>query len=113
MKGERPAVIELRRYQRAPLDVAVEFSPRGAEAGEGRHPGRSKDISLGGMFVTTNEPLAFGTELVVHILLPGQKAPFALPGVVRWSRAGDGMGVQFGLMGARETHAITELTRGT
>ena len=41
---------------------------------------------------------------------PAQKAPFALPGVVRWNRD-DGMGVQFGLIGARETHAITELTR--
>jgi hypothetical protein len=29
---------------------------------------------------------------------------------VRWTRS-DGMGVQFGLIGARETHAITELTR--
>ena len=33
-----------------------------------------------------------------------------IPGVVRWTRP-DGMGVQFGLLGARETHAITELTK--
>jgi hypothetical protein len=44
------------------------------------------------------------------VILPSQRAPFALPGVVRWNRDG-GMGVQFGLIGARETHAITELTR--
>jgi type IV pilus assembly protein PilZ len=62
------------------------------------------------MYVRTASPLPFGAELVVHLLLPGQKAPFALPGVVRWTRAGEGMGVQFGLIGARETHAITELT---
>jgi type IV pilus assembly protein PilZ len=101
-------VIELRRYQRAPLDVPVEFI---AKVGGERFTGRSKDISVGGMFVHAQQPLAFGTELVVHLQLPGQKAPFALPGVVRWSRTGEGMGIQFGLMGARETHAITELTR--
>jgi type IV pilus assembly protein PilZ len=101
-------VIELRRYQRAPLDVPCEFIAK--EGGE-RFSGRSKDISVGGMFVYAQQPLAFGVELVVHLQLPGQKAPFALPGVVRWSRTGEGMGIQFGLMGARETHAITELTR--
>ncbi len=101
-------MIELRRSQRAPLDVPVEFTNKGSDT---RHPGRSKDISVGGMFVITDHPLAFGAELVIHVLLPGQKAPSALPGVVRWSRQGEGMGVQFGLMGARETHAITELTK--
>ncbi len=101
-------MIELRRYQRAPLDVPVEFATK---AGDGRHPGRSKDISVGGMYVHAEQPLPFGAELVVYLTLPGQKAAFALPGVVRWSRTGEGMGIQFGLLGARETHAITELTR--
>ncbi len=82
-----------------------------AKGGTERHPGQAKDISLGGMFVQTETPLAFGAEAVVHVTLPGQKAPFAIPAVVRWSRAGEGMGLQFGLIGARETHAITELTK--
>jgi hypothetical protein len=101
-------VIELRRYQRATLDVPVEFAAKG---GDERRQGRSKDISVGGMFVFADHPLAFGVDLVVYVVLPGQKAPFALPGVVRWSRDGEGMGIQFSLMGARETHAITELTK--
>jgi hypothetical protein len=101
-------VIELRRYQRAPLDVPVEFE---SKSHDGRHAGRAKDISVGGMFVFAEHPVAFGVELIVHVVLPGQKAPFALQGVVRWSREGEGMGIQFGLMGARETHAITELTK--
>jgi len=100
--------LELRRYQRAALDCALEFVPKGGKEHVG---GRARDISLGGMFVLTETPLAFGVELVVHVTLPGQKAPFALPAVVRWSRTGEGMGVQFGLLGARETHAITELTK--
>jgi type IV pilus assembly protein PilZ len=100
-------VIELRRYQRAPLDAELTFTVKG---GDSHVAGRSKDISVGGMFVLTASAPAFGAELVIHITLPGQKAPFALPGIVRWS-ARDGVGVQFGLLGARETHAITELTK--
>jgi hypothetical protein len=34
-----------------------------------------------------------------------------LSGVVRWAKPG-GFGVQFGPMGARETHAMTRLMRG-
>jgi uncharacterized protein (TIGR02266 family) len=101
-------VVEQRRHQRAPIDVAVEFVAKGSAE---RAAGHVKDVSVGGMFIVTPTPLPFGAELVVHVTLPGQKAAFALPGVVRWSRTGEGMGVQFGLLGARETHAITELTK--
>jgi type IV pilus assembly protein PilZ len=107
-KGDTPVVVELRRYQRAAIDVAVEFVAKGSVE---RLAGRAKDVSLGGMFLETPTPLPFGAELVVHVTLPGQKNLCALPGVVRWTRGTDGMGVQFGLIGARETHAITELTR--
>ena len=100
--------MELRRYQRAPVDLPVEFAAKGSRE---RFPGRAKDISVGGMYVEAEKPLAFGAELVVHVVLPGNKTAIALPAVVRWTRAGAGMGLQFGLLGARETHAITELTR--
>jgi type IV pilus assembly protein PilZ len=100
-------VQEQRRHGRAPLNVPVEFESKGSDQ---RFGGMAKDISLGGMFIETPEPLPFHAELTVRVLLPGQRAPFALPAVVRWTREG-GMGVQFGLIGARETHAITEVTR--
>src|ERR1019366_6685791 len=58
-----PHVIELRRYQRAPLEVDVAFTLKG---GQERLAGRSKDISLGGMFVLTAKPAAFGAEVVVY-----------------------------------------------
>jgi hypothetical protein len=101
-------LVELRRYQRAPIDIAVEFTSKGSAD---RKAGKAKDISLGGMYVETQHAAAFNGEIVVHLLLPGQRAPFALPAVVRWTRAGEGMGLQFGNLGARETHAITELTK--
>lgn len=100
-------MVELRRHQRARYDVPVEFVTKGSNE---RIAGQARDISLGGMFIVTATPLPFSAEIVVHISFPTQKTPFAIPGVVRWTRS-DGMGVQFGLIGARETHAITELTR--
>ncbi|MGH7282415.1 MAG: PilZ domain-containing protein [Polyangiaceae bacterium] len=93
---------ELRRTPRARLDADVDV----AIAGE-HHAGRSRDISNGGMFLEASVVPEFGAEVIVTLTMPGQKAPFAIPGVVRWTRDG-GMGVQFGLLGARETHAITE-----
>ena len=80
-------MVELRRYQRAPIDVPVEFAAKGSTE---RVAGRAKDISLGGMFVETPAPLPFGAELVVHVTLPGQKAPFALPGRRAVARAARG-----------------------
>jgi type IV pilus assembly protein PilZ len=100
-------VVELRQHQRTPVDLAVQFAAKGSSK---RVPGRAKDLSIGGMYLQTATPLPFGTEVVVEVLLPGQKAPMALPAVVRWTRATEGMGLQFGLLGARETHAITALS---
>lgn len=98
--------MELRRYQRTPVDIEVEFEIKGSKQ---RQAGRATDISLGGMFVNAS-PAPFSTEIVVYFRVRGQRAQLAIPGVVRWTRR-DGMGIQFGLLGARETHAITELTR--
>jgi type IV pilus assembly protein PilZ len=107
-KGEeRVTLVELRRYERTPVDIEVEFERKGSSD---RRVGRASDISLGGMFVRTPAPPGFSTEIVVYMRVRGQRAPLAIPGVVRWTR-GDGMGIQFGLLGARETHAITELAK--
>lgn len=78
--------------------------------GDGR--GTGKDISIGGIFIETDAPASFGAEIVVRVRLrtPNGEQEFSLPGIVRWARTG-GMGVQFGLLGALETHAITELTK--
>mgnify|MGYP001420732251 CR=1 FL=1 len=51
-----------------------------------------------------------GAQVAIRVDLPGANGPVILPGVVRWVRNG-GMGIQFGLMGAVETHLITEIGR--
>lgn len=100
-------MIEQRRHARSPIEADVTFSVKGKAE---KMTGRAKDISVGGMFVETTTPGGFGADVIVHVQLPGADQQMALPGVVRWVRDG-GMGVQFGLLGAKETHVITEIGR--
>lgn len=104
---DRTNQIEQRRYARAPLNSPVSFSIRGTTE---RRDGLCKDISIGGTFVETTSPAGFNAHVIIHITLPGAAAPFAMPGVVRWVERG-GMGIQFGSLGAVETHIITEICR--
>jgi type IV pilus assembly protein PilZ len=57
------------------------------------------------MFIETDRPSRSGARIVVYLTLPRSKREMALSAVVRWA-AHDGMGVQFGLLGARDTHEI-------
>ncbi len=100
-------MIELRRFIRTPVDVPASLTAKGAS-----QPivGRARDISVGGMFIETTNAVPFGTEVAVRVRLPRSKEELALPGVVRWVRT-EGMGIQFGLLGAKETHEITEIAR--
>jgi type IV pilus assembly protein PilZ len=83
------------------LALAFEVSGRRAHA-------TSRNIGLGGMFIETVEPASYGDLLTVYVPLPGFSSAVAISSVVRWT-APDGVGIQFGLMGARETHALTEI----
>jgi uncharacterized protein (TIGR02266 family) len=98
--------VENRRHQRATVDLPVEITTTTSDA---RIQGHASDLSLGGMFVRTDKPQPFGAEVIVHATLTAKKTPFELAAVVRWTRD-DGMGLQFLPLGARETHAIMELT---
>jgi type IV pilus assembly protein PilZ len=72
--------------------------------------GLAKDISIGGMFVESTEVVPFNTEITIVGRFPGAKADLRLAGVVRWAKP-NGFGIQFGSLGARETHAISELLK--
>jgi PilZ domain-containing protein len=72
--------------------------------------GVAKDISIGGMFVESTEVVPFGTEVTIVARFAGTKADVRLPAIVRWAKP-DGFGVQFGSLGARETHAISQLLK--
>ncbi len=70
----------------------------------------AKDLSVGGMFVEGEHVVKFGEQLTIELTATGSRKTLSLPAVVRWTRT-SGFGVQFGLLGARETHAISELVR--
>jgi type IV pilus assembly protein PilZ len=97
---------EKRQHARTPFEAAVEVvTQAGAKLG-----GKSRDISIGGMFVFASSSPAFGTEVKIHVTIPGL-GPTELPGIVRWTTS-EGFGVQFGLLGARQTHSIGAVVSG-
>ena len=93
-----------RSHPRVPLnaDVTCEVSGGASIAGH------AKDISIGGMFIESAGQVEFGLQVSIVLRLPNTHADMRLPAVVRWIKPG-GFGVQFGLLGARDTHAISEL----
>jgi len=97
-----------RRFVRVPLGVPVEISGESddflfAVVAVGR------DISLGGIFVDTDIPYLFGEHVLIYLALPHDARSMSLPATVRWT-CPSGIGLQFGLLGARDTHDITEFT---
>lgn len=96
-----------RRSHRIPIDVPVELTLRDSWQ---KVDGVAKDISLGGMFIETTCKPDFGASVIVTFALPGRRNPMVVLGTVRWT-GGRGIGVQFGPLGANETHAITQIER--
>ena len=64
-----------------------------------------RDVSIGGAFIATSDRFAYGESVIVHVHLPGLDSEIAISSTVRWVNK-DGCGVQFGVMGVRETHAL-------
>ncbi|MCH2108189.1 MAG: PilZ domain-containing protein [Polyangiaceae bacterium] len=109
---------EKREHQRVSFEVEtiVELVGQPREEGNASETvsgktvsGKTVDISVGGLFVESPEPLEIGTQVVVSLSLPGVDSA-KLPGFVRWVKP-NGWGIQFGLLGVRETHAIGKVVR--
>ena len=67
----------------------------------------ARDVSVGGMFVEAEVAPAFGTKLTIIGDFPGRPG-MKIPAIVRWITT-DGFGVQFGLLGAHETHVLAAI----
>jgi len=101
-------VIEKRKFPRKPVDLtAAIILPGSPDPIEGR----VRDLSIGGGFLLVAARPAFGQRIDVRIDFPAPAGPMTLPAIVRWTD-NDGVGVQFGLLGARETHAIANAIKG-
>ncbi len=96
---------EKRAHPRVPIELGVTCVLR-----ERSIDAIARDISLGGAFLACREVVGFGEEIIVQ--LPSLVGLLRLPAVVRW-RTADGFGVQFGLLGARDTHGILALMKKT
>lgn len=94
---------EKRLHYRKDVDYPVEFSVVGEAE---RLRGRCRNLSLGGVHVETDTPAPFGAKVTVYLPLE-DFGPTGMPGIVRWVKP-QKMGIQFGLLGARETYAITQ-----
>jgi hypothetical protein len=96
-------VDEKRRHPRIIINLPVSCE----EAGSAAFPAKAHDVSVGGMFVETDRTPAFGTKLTIVGNFPGGPG-LRLPAIVRWTTPG-GFGVQFGLLGAHETHVLAAI----
>jgi hypothetical protein len=95
---------ERRRHTRKRVDLPA-FYQLGGE-GE-RVQVHLADISVGGAYLDKVAAApAFGTEVVLLVTLP-DSAELKLEAVVRWAKPG-GIGLQFGMHGAKETFLLTE-----
>lgn len=79
----RPVVAEnfddRRSHPRLPIALKVEYKRLNSFFAD-----YTKNISRGGTFIRTNNPLAIGTEFMFHLQVPNLDTPLALKGKVQW-----------------------------
>jgi len=97
---------ESRQHPR--ISIAVDVDVRSAS---NFYAGRTRDLSLGGLFVETDVGLPIGVEIEVKLKLP--KGAFALSGEVVWSLSDRamgtvGIGVRFLELSSGAKRAINE-----
>jgi hypothetical protein len=72
--------------------------------------GYTRDVSVGGAFIESSGHPPFGSKVTMVMSAPGQ-GDLRVSAIVRWTQP-DGFGVQFQLLGAKETYVIARLMRG-
>jgi uncharacterized protein (TIGR02266 family) len=101
-----------RKDERIALALEVEFRNAGAFL-----VAYSTNLSKGGMFVETEEPLPVGTEVAMRFAIPGETSIDVI-GVVTWVQAwrteqqSRGMGIRFDHLEARHGEAIDSIVSG-
>ena len=98
------------RPGRAAIEMNVDL-----KAGHQWFATTSKNIGIGGMFVTIDRRLEVGDRLTVEFELPGHVRPMAVGAEVRWIRKADdnsaGIGIRFVDPSFGVTVAIHEVLR--
>ena len=89
------AQLERRRFERAPISAQVEFELTNSSSGPSRIRKHMANISTGGLFISTEEPIRLGTRMVVRFELPSNKHRVIAVSRVAYVRKGLGLGVEF------------------
>lgn len=76
----------------------------------GELPCTTRNVSLGGMYLRTGQPLPYGTPVRVRFPLTALRETVEVAATTRW-QGEDGMGVQFGSLRAREVWGLNQLFR--
>ena len=106
-----PLSIERRTNRRLPIRVMVEY-----ETTEDFLMDYTANVSIGGMFIATKEPLELGTRFRMRFRLPERKKTIETYAVVRWVVEPDdrtgmeaGMGVQFEDLAPKDLQEVQHL----
>ncbi|HJZ68198.1 MAG TPA: PilZ domain-containing protein [Blastocatellia bacterium] len=89
------AQLERRRFERAPITTQVEFELTNSSSGPSRIRRHMANVSTGGLFINTQEPIRPGTRMVVRFELPNNKHRVIAISRVSYVRRGTGLGVEF------------------
>ena len=90
-----------RRYERV---LPIEFSCDGQN-----WSARTRNLSLGGVFIETDVKLPYTARLRLRLRIPTLPEPIETGGQVRWCESSDelqGLGVRFDSLRAREVWAL-------
>ncbi len=92
--------LRMREYPRKSCLINADYRVRGREC-------RSYilDISIGGVFIETQDRYAVGEEVILNFNLPDQPQPFSLRGRIAWSGP-EGFGVKFDQLPPSQGSAI-------
>ena len=85
---------DLRQYPRAPVRLKVEYESQNAFFAD-----YTRNLSRGGVFIQTEQPLALGTDFSFSLAVPERDEPFVLRGRVAWINQPKGPGAPSGGMG--------------
>src|SRR5262249_6147192 len=88
------AMLERRRFERAPIQAQVEYELTNSSSGPSRVRRHMANISTGGLVIMTEERLRAGTRMVVRFELPNKHRVIAVSRVC-YARESIGVGVEF------------------
>ena len=89
------AQLERRRFERAAITAQVEFELTNSSSGPSRVRKHMANISTGGLFITTEEPIRTGTRMVVRFEIPSTRHRVIAVSRVAYVKKGIGLGVEF------------------